>query len=528
MNIFYVLISTILYAISFPKFNFWWFSFVCLVPFFLALENAVSGLKSFFYAILWSVVFSFGMGYWVFFTVLNHYEVPFASSVLFFILCVIIPIVVIFTLFAGFYRFFYRNQLFFYALVVPSIWVFAEYLKNVVSFLIPWGGIEIALIPFSEFIQISDLTGGYGILFIAVAVNALFVCFIKQFKSWRTSLIKGDESCDKNNTTSIIHVFSPLILILLLIFIPVIYGTHRLQEIDLSVEQEYTAGRSVQAVLVQGNFSTKERWSGMGFYQRVMNYLEMSSEKTIEATSEKGQGGSRVIVWPETTLNSSSKLNDALFVEIMRRIGDNSLLISGGLKTDPATREVFNSAYFISGSGRLLRYDKQLLLPYSETSPLIDLLDDYYSAPSEFSAGRTPLCIKAPEGNIGASICFEILYPGFIRKSVNQGAQYLVNISNDSWFGDSPMPYIHLNAARLRAVETRRFLLRTSNSGISAVISPTGKIMAQSQLFNKERVDGSFVKLDQLSFYARHGNLILFGAAIILLISLFQLILKKE
>jgi apolipoprotein N-acyltransferase len=250
----------------------------------------------------------------------------------------------------------------------------------------------------------------------------------------------------------------------------------------------------------------------------------MSSEKA----GEKDQGTSRVIVWPETTLNSSSKLNDAFFVEIMRHIGENTLLISGGLKTDPVTREVFNSAYFISGSGRLLRYDKQLLLPYSETSPLIDLLDAYYSAPSEFTAGRTPLCIKAPEGNVGASICFEILYPGFIRQSVKQGAQYLVNISNDSWFGDSPMPYIHLNAARLRAAENRRFLLRTSNSGISAVISPTGKIISQSRLFTKERVDGDFVKLDQLSFYAKHGNLVLFGAIIILLIGLFQMIIKND
>jgi len=264
-------------------------------------------------------------------------------------------------------------------------------------------------------------------MFIAVAVNALFVYFIKQLKSWRTSLIDEDERCVQENTTSIVQVFSPLIFILLLIVIPVVYGMHQIREIDLSVEQEYKAGRSVRAVLAQGNFSTKERWSGMGFYQRVTNYLEMSSEKTNEKTGEttgkKGQGDSRVIVWPETTLNSSSKINDALFVEIMRRIGEHSLLISGGLKTDPETKEVFNSAYFISGAGRLLRYDKNIMLPYSETSPLIDLLDAYYSAPSEFTAGRTPLCIKAPEGNVGASICFEILYRGFIRQSVKQGAQ---------------------------------------------------------------------------------------------------------
>lgn len=534
MNIFYILISTILYVVSFPKFNLWWLAFVSLVPFFFVLDNADSAFKNFIYGILWSVGCSVGMGYWAFFTILNHYEVPFAKSVLFFTLSVVIPMVFIFTVFAVFYRYLHQERLFFYALVVPSLWVLAEYLKEVASFLIPWGGIEYALVPFSEFIQIADLTGGYGIMFVAVSVNALFVYLIKQLKFQKQKIkpITQDTYHNKNpNGISGAGVFIPLILIILLIAIPVVYGVQQLRKINLFVEQEYKAGQSVQATLVQGNYSTKERWSGMGFYQRVMNYLEMSvnksGDKSIEKPENEGQGA-RVIVWPETTLNSSSKLNDALFVEIMRYIGEDALLISGGLKTDQKNNDVFNSAYFISGTGRLLRYDKHILLPYAETSPLIDLLDTYYAAPNEFTSGQSPLCINAPGGNVGTSICFEILYPGFIRQSVKDGAQYLVNISNDSWFGDSPMPYIHLNAARLRAVENRRFLLRTSNSGISAVISPTGKVMVQSGLFTKECVDGDFVKIDQLSFYARYGNLILLGSVIILFIALFQVIIKKD
>jgi len=528
MNILYILISTILYVISFPKFNFWWFAFIALVPFFLALERTNSSLKSIFYGFFWSFCFSLGMGYWVFFTVLNHYEVPFISSVLFFVLCVIIPITIIYTLFVVFYRFFYRNHLFFYSLVVPSVWVLAEYLKNVISFLIPWGGIECALVPFSAFIQFGDITGGYGIMFIVVAINALFVFLIKQLKTHRTHHSQESNPSDKVNSASFFfQVLFPLFLICLLFLIPIFYGVYQLENNRVQIDHQYKDGKSVQATLAQGNYSTKERWSGMGFYQRIMSYLELSKTAPAEKKEKKGQGD-RVIVWPETTLNSSSKVNDELFVEIMRYIGEGTLLISGGLKNDQTTDEVFNSAYFISGTGRLLRYDKHLLLPYSETSPFIDLLDAYYSAPSSFSAGRTPLCIKAPEGSVGASICFEILYPGFIRQSVKQGAQYLVNMSNDSWFGDSPMPYIHLNAARLRAVENRRFLLRTSNSGISAIISPTGQIMAQSGLFTKERVDGSFVKSDRLSFYARHGNFILFGAVFILLVALVQVIVKKD
>jgi len=182
MNIFYILISTILYAISFPEFSFWWFSFVSLIPFFFVLDNSDSASKNFFYGILWGVGHALGMGYWAFFTILNHYEVSFATSVLFFSLCIIIPVTLIYTLFALLYRFLHRNQLFFYALVVPSLWILAEYLKEVVSFLIPWGGIECALVPFLEFIQIADVTGGYGVIFIAVVINSLFVYFIKHLK----------------------------------------------------------------------------------------------------------------------------------------------------------------------------------------------------------------------------------------------------------------------------------------------------------------------------------------------------------
>ena len=528
MNLFFIVLSSILYAISFPKFNFWWFAFVALVPFFYALENTDSGLKNFLYGMLWSAGHAIGMGYWAFFSVLNHYEVPFAKSVLFFTLCVILPVLVIYSGFAVFYGFLHRRHLFFYVLVVPSLWVLAEYLKSVFSFLIPWGGLEYALVPFTAFIQVADVIGGYGILFLVAAINSLFVYFLKQFTLIRKSQIDEVPFRGPNHPRSVFIVSLPLFLILLFVCIPVLYGTYQLRKIDRVIGQGFKSGNAVCAVLVQGNFSTKERWSGMGFYQRVMRYLEMSGEPSGKTNKNADAIKSRVIVWPETILNSSSKVNDALFVEIMRYIGKNTLLIAGGLKSDDRKKAVYNSAYFISGAGRLLRYDKHILLPYSETSPFIDLLDAYYTAPDEFASGQTPVSIDAPGGMVGASICFEILYPGFIRQAVKEGAVYLVNISNDSWFGDSPMPYIHLNAARLRAVENRRFLLRTSNSGISAVIAPTGRITAQSNLFTKERVDGSFLKMNQLDFYTRYGNLILAGSFLILITALMRMVLKKD
>ena len=90
------------------------------------------------------------------------------------------------------------------------------------------------------------------------------------------------------------------------------------------------------------------------------------------------------------------------------------------------------------------------------------------------------------------------------------------------------MPYIHLNAARLRAIENRRFLLRTSNSGISAIIDPVGRITAQSRLFQKERVTGDFVKIDQMSVYSRYGNLAVAASLLVLLVFFSRILMGKD
>lgn len=518
MKIIYILISCLLCFLSFPKFSFWGLSFIALIPFFSVLNTTDSFFKQVAYGILWSVCFASLMGYWVFSTLLNYYEVPFVKAVLFFILCLIIPVVLIYGSFILLYRFMFTDTFFFHALIVPSLWVMAEYLKELISFMIPWGNLGYALIPFTEFIQIADVVGGYGVTFIVVMINAILLYFFRHFPLKHSAEKINNLNQTAYSTQKKVQIWFPLLLCGCLIGIPMMYGKYRLNSINSFVRHQDKPDQYIHAALIQGNFSLKERWSGMGFYHRIKGYLEMTGG---------GEGvGERVVVWPETTLNSSTKVNDALFMELMRYIGKDSLLISGGLKKAENKNDIFNCAYFISGQGHLTRYDKHILLPYSETSPLIDLLDPYYTAPSEFKEGGTPVSIETPFGHVGASICFEILYPGFIRQSVKDGAKYLVNISNDSWFGDSPMPYAHLDGARLRAIENRRFLLRTSNSGISAIISPSGKVLAQSRLFTKERVDGKFLKLEQLSFYTRYGNLVIYGAALLLLIALAQIIIK--
>jgi apolipoprotein N-acyltransferase len=519
MNIILVLVSSLLYVLAFPRWNLWWVSFAALAPLLGAVERGHGYIKPICYGSAWSLAVSIGLGYWLFPALFYNYGVSFSKTVLFFCVCVYLPLTFLVVGFMGCYRLLQRRHVVFYALIAPSLWTIMEYIKEAVPFLVPWGELGYAVIDFHPFVQAADVIGVHGITFIVAGINFLVFFIISEtypvfsanrHAAWFRLNFNGKHRIQMTTGVMIIGLFFS---------VPMLYGKIRLQSMRHTAAFHESHGESMDASLIQGNFNSIERWSGMGFYPRIQKYLEMTGS---------GEGkGKRVIVWPETVLNSTTRLDESFFTEIMTYIGRDALLIAGGLKEDETTGGVLNSAYLVSGTGRLMRYDKHMLLPYAETSPLIDLIGAYYTAPNQFQAGTTPLCFQTDHGRAGVSICFEIMYPDLIRKSVSRGAEFLVNISNDAWFGNSSMPYVHLNAARFRAVENRRYVLRASNSGFSAVIAPDGAVLSQSRLFESERIEGRFIKLDELNAYSRFGSTILYFCAVCIGAGLVRIIYKR-
>ncbi len=519
LNVLLVLISTILYVVSFPLWNAGFAAFFALVPLFWAIERARSIPRAMGYGVVWGALVSAGMGYWLLPTLVTHFGIRPPLAGLFFLASVILPVCLIYAFLVAVYRFVHHRHLAWYAIVVPSLWILAEYVKEMIPVLIPWGGIGYAAMPFHRYVQIADLGGVHGLTGVIVSINAVMWYMVRSVLPMsvvpRKSLLRVN--C------------SPAIVLILAVCLPLVYGHYRLSRIDEAINEKASAGQQVQAILVQGNFDLDERWSGMGFYRRLQTYLEMSTENSGDMGAGNAEDRkSRVIVWPETTLNEPARLSGSLFRQIMSLIGDDALLVSGGLNQDDATGQVTNCAYLVSGEGALTRYDKRILLPYAETTMLVDWLGQYYTAPSEFAPGRIPPSMETPHGKVGMSICFEILYPGYIAGSVNSGASLLINMSNDAWFGDSPMPYMHLNAARMRAIENRRFLLRAANSGVSAVIAPSGQISARTDLFHRQRIDGDFVHLDVITPYTRYGDWLVFFSGCMLAVALLRVAFAKE
>ncbi len=501
--------SAFMLWLSFPPFNWWWMAFFALVPLIVSLQSSPSILFKAASGFLFGSLFSFLMGFWVVDTLVQHYQTSLVVASLFVVLALVIPFGSLYSLFGICFAFIQKQSSFRFCLSVASLWVLFEYLKELIPFLIPWGTIGYATLHWKQFVQVGDIGGLYGICFVILVVNCccsnlVQAVWILRKKSLRFKLIK--------------RVFLNGSSILLIIMIPVIYGNYRLDQFQTRWRSLSDATKS-RISLVQGNFNLKDRWSGFGFQNRLNRYLQLSEKKD--------EHGFRLIVWPETVLNSSGGTNQALFREIADRLETREILITGGLRKSKHSHVLYNSAYAISGKGKLLWYDKQILLPYAEYSPMNLQLGAYRQAPDKFERGSIAPVFNTGNHQLGISICFEVLYPYYIRRSVRQGAQVLINISNDSWFEQSSMPALHLQSSVMRSIETRRFLLRTSNSGISAIVSPTGVVMGNSSLGTQEVVQGTFMFLETRTFYVRFGDWVLIVAAIIIAAALFRIIFAR-
>jgi apolipoprotein N-acyltransferase len=171
----------------------------------------------------------------------------------------------------------------------------------------------------------------------------------------------------------------------------------------------------------------------------------------------------------------------------------------------------FNSAFLVSPQKKILgRYDKIHLVPFGEYAPLSGILGftrDIIGAIGDFTSGNEVKNLSLPWGNFGVLICYEAIFPNLTRQFVGRGAQFLVNITNDAWFGKSSAPYQHLSMVTLRAVENRVPIARAANTGISALIDSSGRIVQSTELFTREVLSGKIRINESSTFYTQWGDL---------------------
>jgi len=282
-----------------------------------------------------------------------------------------------------------------------------------------------------------------------------------------------------------------------------------------TIKWTHIIGEPIHVALVQGNIAQDQKWRSENKAQTLQLYKNMTEQ----------HWDSEVIVWPETAIPAFLSQVNELFLmplsdEAKRHHSD--LIISVPDKNE-AENKRYNAVITLGRQQGM--YRKRHLLPFGEYLPWQPVsgfvLNKINIKLGEFTAGapEQPL-LKAGGYSFITSICYEDAFADVYRQGLANAA-YLVNVTNDAWFGHSIEPYQHMQIARMRALETGRYMLRATNTGLTGIISPDGKIIAQAPLFQTAVLTGEILPMGGLTPFARLGdNIVIYALALLLIIAI--------
>lgn len=342
-------------------------------------------------------------------------------------------------------------------LTLPVVWVALEFVRSFLLTGFPWATLGYAQQSRLLLIQSADLFGVYGLSFLMVLSNAVLADMVR----W----LRGTRSLPRVE-----------MLILAILFVANLgYGWWRFDPRMEAREQQ------LQVALIQGNIDQGVKWDPA--YQ----------EKTIDIyralSLQAGQGAPELLIWPEAATPFYFQETNALSAkvrQIPRETGAHLLFGSPAYEVVNRQYQYLNSAFLLDPQGEILgRSDKVHLVPFGEYVPLkpfLPFVDKLVVGIGDFTPGTvSPLPMNGTR--LGVLVCYEAIFPELARDYVRQGTDLLVNITNDAWFGRSSAPYQHLAMTRFRAVENRIWLARAANTGISAFVTPTGRVLEATAIF---------------------------------------------
>lgn len=497
-------ISGLTLIFCFPTFDLFFLAWIAFSPFLISIYSKEKR-SSFLNGIIFGITYFFGTLYWIYYSV-NHYGgVPFFISIaIVFLLCLYLSIYT--GIFSLLFSFTIKNTSFPAMLIAPVYWVVLEFLRTYIFTGFPWSIIGYSQYKFLTLIQIADITGVYGISFIVLAVNgAIADIFITKNRLKIKPLFP------------LYPVISGAIILLLLLATTFIYGWFRLNE--------KVKGKEIVISIIQGNIEQDKKWEPV-YQESVLNtYFELSKKALSHNPS--------LIVWPETALPFIFGKEDELSTELIEfQRGLNSKLLLGSILIKERNNEKYilsNSALLLDENGKIsFVYDKIHLVPFGEYIPLkkfLFFIDRLVYGIGDYISGDSYIKAHTSIGNFATVICYEIIFPGMIRKFFKDGGDFLVNITNDAWFGRTTGPYQHFSMAVFRAIENRKPVIRSANTGISGFIDSYGNILSQTELFKRCYLTEKIITVDRISFYSKYGDLFVYLCIIITIIILINFLL---
>ena len=419
-------------------------------------------------------------------------------------------------------------------LLSPFAWVAVELARaRVTSF--PWDPLGITQVDNALLGHLAPWAGAYGLSFVIASVNAL----------WLTRI-----TLKERRFTRIVLTVSGIAIILLYIAI-----VRRVQE-------PAEIGTAATAILVQENLEVGAANSGpqltipqeLDEYSDLtlhpeMNYClgmpELPSTKCVRVTPvEKAAAHSLLvppptdmIVWPEAPNDFLER--DRVFrhaLSSLARTADAPIIVGNfGIDADPGVErgyDEYNSADFIAPDGNFVgRYDKMHLVPFGEYTPykrLFFFAGSLLQDVGLLDAGKRRLVFATGGHTYGTFICYESVFGDEVRQYANLGADVLVNISDDGWYGDTSAAWEHLNMVRMRAIENHRWVLRATNTGVTASIDPYGRVVMAAPRHIRTSLRVGFDYERDVTFYAAHGDLFAYFCSLITMAGLGLALLRRN
>jgi apolipoprotein N-acyltransferase len=479
-------ISGIILVLCFPKPDLFLMAWVALVPFLLSLYNK-GPKQAFKTGLFFGIPYFFGTLYWIYHSI-NHYggiSLPASISIVI-LLCLYLSLYP--GLFAVLFSITIRKTRLPALLIAPVFWVVLEFLRTYVFTGFPWSSIGYSQYQFLAVIQIADITGIYGVSFLVVAVNgALADLFLLKQRTRDIPLFP------------LSYTLIGFVVLVALAGTTIIYGQMKLRE--------QRDGKQIRASIIQGNIEQDRKWEPEYQNAVIATYKDLSLKAAGFSPS--------IVVWPETAVPfffMADKTYSRDLIEFQRQLNSHLLFGTILVKGTQGNRHLLaNSAVVLNESGKVTyTYDKIHLVPFGEYVPLQKLLffiNKLVVGIGDYVHGNNYLRADTPSGSFAPLICYEIIFPGLVRKFYSNGGDYMVNITNDAWFGKTSGPYQHFSMAVFRAVENRKPVIRAANTGISGFIDSNGKIISLTDLFQKAILTEDIKTDSTVSFYAKYGDL---------------------
>ncbi|HXG38041.1 MAG TPA: apolipoprotein N-acyltransferase [Bacteroidota bacterium] len=517
-NIGLAILTGVLLGVSFPPSPFYSAAYVALVPFLFLLERLKSYKQVLVYTYLMALVFHAITLYWI--GGFTHGRDPYlmisGAAVVFlhpgFYWLVALP-----------YVFVRRHAGIVLGLIsFPLIWLAYDYSHSLSEYSFPWISLGNSQAYDLYRIQIAEYTSIYGPALIVLVFNVLAFVLLAQVasKSWRMF------------SRPSILVITALVLVYL---VPSFYGQRILRSREMFLGEQ-----RIRVGLVQPNIDPWEKW-GEGRASKWESYQRQLALLVAES-KQLAADGADLIAWPETAIPFEilSPRYYHNWVDLKQRLDSLGVSVFTGLPTAeafdsanaPVTAvpirntnvfvEYYNSATLLDATHGTTSvhpvYKKVVLVPFAERVPYAETFS-FLIEPLKWSVGisgwgkgeeQWVYRVRTKDGReftFSGMICYESVYPDFVRTFVQKGAEVLLVLTNDSWWGNTSGAYQHAAFASFRAIENRRWVIQCANGGISTFVDPTGLHRESTQMYTQARIIADVVPSREETFYARHGDL---------------------